>query len=143
VADVVLDATVIVAHLNARDSHAPRARALFERLKRGGDAPVLLDFLVGEAVSVLARRASEGRLDQASFGAALAIIREWHRDGVVVYLDTRDYAEDALTQVQATGGRLSFNDGLLVALQRSQVIGAVASFDTGFDFTKLRFNRLS
>lgn len=38
-----------------------------------------------------------------------------------------------LTVIEESGGRLNFNDGMLVVLQREGVIGDVASFDRGFD----------
>ncbi len=137
VAKVVLDATVIVAHLNAGDTHARRARELVDRLRKNGDELLLLDFLVGEAVSVLARRASEGRLDSVQFATVMAVVRQWHRAKQVLYFDMQDYAEDALDTVVKTNGRIGFNDSLLVVLQKDSLIGPVASFDTGFDAVPL------
>ncbi|MBK8995714.1 MAG: hypothetical protein IPM35_08200 [Myxococcales bacterium] len=55
-AEVVLDANVLVGLLDAGDVHHARARALVDRLKADGHSTVLLDVLVGEAVSVLCRR---------------------------------------------------------------------------------------
>jgi predicted nucleic acid-binding protein len=55
-AEVVLDANVLVGLLDAGDVHHARARALVDRLRADGHSTVLLDVLVGEAVSVLCRR---------------------------------------------------------------------------------------
>jgi predicted nucleic acid-binding protein len=55
-ADVILDANVLVAQLDASDVLHARAVELLERLHRDGDQAVLLDVLVGEAISVLCRR---------------------------------------------------------------------------------------
>lgn len=41
--------------------------------------------------------------------------------------------DDIVGVVDATGGRLNFNDALLVVLQREGTSGDVASFDAGFD----------
>lgn len=60
-AEVVLDANVIVALLYADDSLHERAVDLTKRLEAEGHSPVLVDFLVFEALSVLlpARRATQ------------------------------------------------------------------------------------
>jgi predicted nucleic acid-binding protein len=51
--EVTLDANVIVAHLDDADALSRRAQALARRLREQGADLVLLDVLVGEAVSVL------------------------------------------------------------------------------------------
>jgi predicted nucleic acid-binding protein len=58
-AEVVLDANVIVALLDAADSQHARAVELTERLEAEGHDLVLVDFLVFEALSVLCRRAAQ------------------------------------------------------------------------------------
>lgn len=60
-ADVVLDANVIVGWLDKSDVHNRRATELIERLKQDGHAALLLDVFVSEAVSVICRRARERR----------------------------------------------------------------------------------
>jgi len=60
-AEVVLDANVIVALLYAADAQHQRADALVDRLEREQHTVVLVDFLVFEALSVLCRRATERR----------------------------------------------------------------------------------
>lgn len=45
-AEVVLDANVLVGYLDANDSQHARARALIERLEADGHESVLLDVLV-------------------------------------------------------------------------------------------------
>ncbi|MGB8298253.1 MAG: hypothetical protein WCG85_22755, partial [Polyangia bacterium] len=62
-AECVLDANVLVAWIDAADSLHARAHDLMTRLEQDGTDtdPVLLDVLVGEAVSVLCRRFWERR----------------------------------------------------------------------------------
>jgi predicted nucleic acid-binding protein len=48
----------------------------------------------------------------------------------------------SLEVIEASAGRLNFNDALLVVLQREGTIGEVASFDTGFDAVQ-EFHRCS
>lgn len=56
-AEVVLDANVLVGYLDANDVQHTRASALLEQLEADGHQSILLDVLVAEAVSVLCRRA--------------------------------------------------------------------------------------
>jgi len=61
-AECVLDANVPVAWIDAADSLHARARDLMtQNWSKDGSEPVLLDVLVGEAVSVLCRRFRERR----------------------------------------------------------------------------------
>src|SRR5581483_10854614 len=52
-ADVVLDANVLVGALDENDSLHVRATALVNRFLDDGHATVLLDFLIAEAISVI------------------------------------------------------------------------------------------
>jgi predicted nucleic acid-binding protein len=61
--EVVLDANVIVALLEAADVLATRARELMQRLRDEGAELVLVDVTVTEALSVLCRRAARCSLD--------------------------------------------------------------------------------
>ena len=127
-AEVVLDASVVVAILDASDVFAARAHALRRRLLAEGHTLVHLDFLLAEAVTVLSRRVS----DAAVLGMGLAQVRQWFEDGEVSFVEDRALIfSDVLGVVLATAGRLSFNDASLVVLQREGAIGDVASFDTG------------
>jgi predicted nucleic acid-binding protein len=76
-AEVVLDANVIVALLYAADTHHQRAHALVDRLEREQHTVVLVDFLVFEALSVLCRRATERKTSPPDLQAAITLIRGW------------------------------------------------------------------
>ncbi|MBE7483103.1 MAG: hypothetical protein HS104_24410 [Polyangiaceae bacterium] len=56
-AEVVLDANVIVGWLDKADLHNARATELIDGLKRDGHVALLFDVFVAEAVSVICRRA--------------------------------------------------------------------------------------
>jgi predicted nucleic acid-binding protein len=60
-AEIVLDANILVAWLDQGDSQHVRAAELLETLEHEGHEPVLLDVLLSEAISVLCRRARERR----------------------------------------------------------------------------------
>lgn len=51
-ADVALDANVLVAWFDAADSLHTNAKHLLARLEAAGDAPIFLDVCLGEAISV-------------------------------------------------------------------------------------------
>jgi predicted nucleic acid-binding protein len=152
-ADVVLDANVVVAYLDANDSLHHRAGQLLGSLEAEGLSPVLLDICVGEAISVLCRRARERRGSPGTPGpaklapdlhAAIERVRQWTVDGDIVWVGAHaeQRAAEILDVVEATRGRLNYNDALLVVLQRASIIGDVASFDDGFDVVP-SFRRLS
>jgi hypothetical protein len=52
-ADVVLDANVLIGLLDDHDVLAPRSATVLARLRVEGSRPVLLDICVGEAISVI------------------------------------------------------------------------------------------
>jgi predicted nucleic acid-binding protein len=60
-ADVALDANVLVAWFDEADVLHGKAKELLYRLRNAGDAPVFLDVCLGEAVSVAAAVRGSGR----------------------------------------------------------------------------------
>src|SRR4051812_40508958 len=85
-AEVVLDANVIVALLYASDAQHQRARTLVDRLEHEQHTLVLVDFLVFEALSVLCRRATERKTTPPDLQAAITVIRGWFDGGEVRFL---------------------------------------------------------
>jgi predicted nucleic acid-binding protein len=143
-ADIILDANVVVAVLDAHDVHATRARELVARLHGEGHVAVLLDLLVAEALSVLARRSTERKTNRPDFDAVTERITAWHRTNRIrpVGADASRRFDEVVSVVRATRGVLNFNDALLVVLQQSGAIGDVATFDEGFavvpDFRRVK-----
>jgi len=133
-ANIVLDANVIVAWVDPADSLHARGAALLERLQADGHDAVLLDVLVGEAVSVLCRRFEE-RKRGADLPGALAKLRAMIGPSDVTWIggETARLYEAILDVVGESEGKLNFNDALLVLLQREGRIGAVATFDADFE----------
>jgi predicted nucleic acid-binding protein len=143
-AEVALDANVVVGFLDASDTLHERATALLRRIETQGDDVILMDVCVGEAISVLCRRARERRGGTSSaglakappdLGGALERVRQWTLDGDIVWVTahTQRFATDVVDVVESTRGRLNWNDALLVVLQREGIVGDVASFDEGFE----------
>lgn len=134
-AEIVLDANVLVGYLDANDNHHRRAKALVERIDAEGHETVLLDVLVAEAVSVLCRRSRERKTNPPDLISILHRVRRWHADGEIstAEADIQQFFGDVLDVIEDTLGSLNFNDALLVVLQHEGSIDDVASFDEGFD----------
>jgi predicted nucleic acid-binding protein len=134
-AEVVLDANVIVALLYDGDVHHGRAKELADRLEASDHSLVLLDVLVYEAVSVLCRRAREKKTSPPNLGEVLAAVRGWFNDGLVRFVadEATRLVADVLDVIQDTAGALNFNDALLVVLEREGIIDNLASFDAAFN----------
>jgi predicted nucleic acid-binding protein len=134
-AEVVLDANVIVALLYAADSQHARAVELADRLEAEGHDLVLVDFLVFEALSVLCRRAAQRKTAPPDLNAAVAMMRNWFDNGEVRFLarEQERLAASVLDIVADSAGVLNANDALLVALQHEGAIDALATFDRNFE----------
>jgi predicted nucleic acid-binding protein len=134
-AEVVLDANVIVALLYADDSLHQRAVDLTTRLEAEGHSIVLVDFLVFEALSVLCRRAAQRKTTPPDLAVAVARMRSWFDNGEVQFLahEGERLAIKVLEIVLDSQGTLNANDALLVALQREGAMGMLATFDQGFE----------
>ena len=141
--DVVLDANVIVGMLDEGDSLHASAHGLVAKLKRDGHRPVLLDFLLAEALSALCRRSFERKRRPPVLSAVVGWIDRRRQGGRVRFPAlTGGTFDAALRIVEASRGELKFNDARLVVMQRGGEIGDVASFDADFD-TVDGFRRLS
>lgn len=109
-----------------------------------GDDAAIVDICLGEAISVLCRRSRERRGGSGGPGlakappdlrGALERVRQWTSDGDIAWVSdhAQRLAAEVVDVIDATLGRLNWNDALLVVLQREAIIGEVASFDEGFD----------
>jgi predicted nucleic acid-binding protein len=134
-AEVVLDANVIVALLYADDSLHRRAVDLTTRLEADGHSLVLVDFLIFEALSVLCRRAAQRKTTPPDLAAAASTMRSWFDNGEVRFLahESEHLANSVLDIVTHSEGVLNANDALLIALQREGAIDMLATFDKGFE----------
>lgn len=131
-AEILVDASFLVAQLDERDVHHRRAKALHELFRRRDAAYVYLDCVVNESVTVLARRALERRVD------ARQIVRRLRRDippEMLVWTgpELPRLWERVLDTVEEHEGRLSFHDCLLALVAQEGGVKWVASFDESFD----------
>lgn len=142
-ADVVLDANVLVGLLDRNDALHVAATQLVGRITGSGHTVVLLDFCLAEALSVLCRRTRERKASPPDLKSIFGEVRRLDEAGKVELAPEPEPSfGDVLAVMDATAGALNFNDALLVVLQREGAIGDVASFDKGLD-TAEGFRRLS
>lgn len=134
-AEVVLDANVLVGWLDDGDALAADVATLAGRLRADGYQLVLLDVCVNEAVSVLCRRSRERKTKPPDLVAALFKLRRVAQQGGIRFVakEAERLLPEVLDLVEVTGGVLNFNDALLAVLQREGTIAEVASFDQGLD----------
>ncbi len=132
-AEVILDANVIVAWLDEGDSQHSRANGLLDRIEEEGHTVALLDVLLSEAVSVMCRRARERR-HPPDLEVVLEVARRWVEENAVRFVaaESEVLYETVLGVISETRGRLNFNDALVVVLQRQGLIEEFASMDRGF-----------
>jgi len=128
---IVLDASVLVGHLDQHDSLHARAEELGERIRANGDVPQAIDLLVHEAVSVLCRRARERKQRAPNLPDILRKVRIWFERGQVAFTQAKleGLFPEVLDVIDETGGTLNYNDAALVVLQQRGHIGDVATFD--------------
>ncbi len=127
-AEVVLDANILVGWLDEGDALHNRVIGILERLERAGHEAVLTDVLLAEAMSVLCRRARERRTDPPSLQVVVDAMRRWFVEGAV-----RSFAAQTGSLFAEVLDVIEETDGLLVMLQRRGDIGDVVSLDAGFD----------
>jgi len=130
-ADVALDANVVVGLLDKEDSLNARARELVRRIRYAGDEPQTLDFVAAEAVSVLCRRATERKRNIPDLVEILAEVRRWYDAQEIEFVqqEFQKLYPGILGVIESSGGKLNFNDAALIVLQQQGFIDEVATFD--------------
>ena len=130
-AKVALDANVIIGWLDEGDSLNARSVELMNRIHDEGNSSTLLDFTVGEAVSVICRRTAERKRNVPDLPSILDTVDEWFEQKEIEFVqkELEVLYPHVLKIIRQSGGALNFNDAALVALQRKGIIGEVATFD--------------
>jgi predicted nucleic acid-binding protein len=130
-AKVILDANVIIGHLDDHDSLHDRAEALAERIRAIGDTLQVIDLALQEAVSVLCRRTTQRKQRPPNLPQILRKVRGWFEQGLVGFTQSKlePLFSEVLEVIVQTGGSLNYNDAALVVLRQRGHIGDVATFD--------------
>lgn len=129
---VVLDTSILVAFLNARDRNHSRSVTLMDRIRRGEyGVPVASDYVLDEGLTLLQKRTRDAtacrEYEALFFGEGssqpLLSLRETSSEELAA-------ARDIFFRHFERG--LSFTDCVIVALAES-LRAPVASLDAGFD----------
>lgn len=130
-AKVILDANVVIGHLDDQDSLHDRAEALAERIRANGDTLQVIDLTLQEAISVLCRRTTQRKQNPPNLAQILQRVRVWLERGLVGFTQSKlePLFSEVLELIELSGGALNYNDAALVVLQQRGLIGEVATFD--------------
>jgi len=130
-AEVVLDANVLVGYWDQNDVLHKQALAVFAQLEATGDKPLMLDFLVAEAISVVCRRTMQRKTNRPDLGAILLKVQALFDRGDIEFLneDVEGRFLKVLDVIRDSTGALNFHDATLMVLQQEGVIEEVATFD--------------
>jgi len=130
----LLDANFLIAETDATDALHASSVALRRALVEHDVHVIILDVVVAETVSVLARRATEGRR-RASFRDLLdAFVEQVPAERMSwVGQEMRRCYDAVIDDVRDSGGRRNFNDALMVQICHRANVGAIVSFDVDFD----------
>jgi predicted nucleic acid-binding protein len=130
-AKVILDANVVIGHLDDQDSLHERAEALAERIRANGDTLQVIDLTLQEAISVLCRRTTQRKQNPPNLPLILQRVRVWLERGLVGFTQSKlePLFSEVLELIEQSGGTLNYNDAALVVLQQRGLIGDVATFD--------------
>jgi predicted nucleic acid-binding protein len=130
---VVVDSNFLVALLDAKDIWHSRAQEIESALPK--KAPRLfLDIVVGESVSVIARRCEEQQRS-GSFARIVTSLRAVLPPSRILWISSlmQSYYDDVLEMMTRHSGSLNFNDCLVALFMKRNTLTYLASFDRDFD----------
>jgi predicted nucleic acid-binding protein len=131
--EVILDANVVLARFDAADVFHATATALTRRLDLEGSRVIVLDCVVNEVLSVLARRLRERRREAEVASAPRALRAALPAEMAPAYSLLPSCFDEVVDDMVGSAGRRNFHDALIVVYARRHGIGHVASFDRDFD----------
>lgn len=130
----IVDSSYLVALVDDKDSLHSQATQMVGALENHSVRLVFLDILMGESISVLARRCAErkhGAALERTLEKLTALVPE---DSITwVGQEIRRHYSSVLADVQLSRGGRNFNDALTVIVAQVLAIPAIISFDSDFD----------
>jgi len=131
---VIIDTSVLVALIDARDKFRQAAMALLIAVENSGSPVFYLDCVVIETVGVLCRRSEEqGRSPQLPALIVDLAHRVPRQRMSWTGRKLRRLYPLVIDLVRQSNGQLNFNDALIALFCRELNITTIASFDRDFD----------
>ena len=133
-AKIVLDTTFIVGLIDDQDMWRVPALELQAALEAHDFKPVILDCVMAEAISTMARRVHEKRRTTDLTLLLTRIRAQFPASSLVwLYPDLPRLYDEVVVLVEQSSGELNFNDALIALSCRNRQIEYLASFDADFD----------
>ncbi len=131
---IIIDTSMLVPRLDARDALRQPALHLWSALEQGHWDVVVFDCVANETISVLCRRLTE-RQQYAEWPVAFARFQAFCRQHPLYWSSRRveSLFSTILELMDRHAGRLNFHDALIVLEAQHLGIPYIASFDHDFD----------
>ena len=131
---IIIDTSMLVPRLDARDSLRQPALDLWSALEQRHWEVLVFDCVVNETISALCRRLTE-RQQHAEWPGAFARFQEFCRQHPPYWSSRRieSLFPTILELVDRHAGRLNFHDALIVLEAQHLRVPYIASFDHDFD----------
>jgi len=140
----VIDTNFLVVLLDEKDSLHKKAIEVKDYLVKENFSQVIFDFIIAEALSVIARRTEErykkakrnnAKLKSEFISKTEKLIGEVEENIVWVskLIFTKENFKKIYNKMKQTGGKLNFNDCAILFLMEKEKIEFIVSFDKDFD----------
>lgn len=131
---IIIDTNVLVGLYDEKDVWNRPARYLMENLKKALIDLILLDCVVNETFTVLARRLREGKRQDNLTSVFKKLKADLSKDKITnsYQLIETNYKE-IINRIIESNGKINFHDALIITFAFNQNISFIASFDTNFD----------
>ena len=131
---IAIDTSVLIGLLDPKDAWHGQAVAIKQAMQAHGADVAVLDCVLAEAISAMARRIHEQRRTSDLNQLVSRILIDYPTDDVLWVLpDVPVLYAEVIELVRASGGELNFNDALIALSCRYRDIPLIASFDRDFD----------
>lgn len=132
---IVVDTSVIVALINKQDIHHTKAVELISSLEHSQKDIILMDCVLVEIYSVLARRSKEKGLHLPNLVAKMKKVEKNYL--VIRALPMiKQLHEKVLDLIITTDGELNYHDALIALVMKKEEIKMLATFDSDFELVE-------
>lgn len=132
---IVVDTNILVALLDIKDVHHSKALKLIKKLEDEERDLLLIDCILKEVYTVLARRCLERGY---KFSEAVSKVKKDLEGFEIIkaYLFVNKIHDDILELMVKTDGRLNYHDALISIVMKEKEIREIATFDRDFKEVK-------